>query len=77
MPGLIGWWQADICDHLSCQAAVSFFNAIFLTSAHFSMGYGLRQTALIAVTVRMMHAAPSAHRHHAIIPALLIRKPTS
>lgn len=27
-----------------------FFNAIFLTRAHFSAGYGLRQTALIAIT---------------------------
>lgn len=48
--GLIGWWQVGICDHLSCQNAVSFFNAIFLTNSHFSVGFGSRQTALIAVT---------------------------
>lgn len=47
---IIGWWQIDVCDHLSCQTAVSFFNAIFLTSAHFFAGYGLRETALIAIT---------------------------
>lgn len=47
--GLIGWWQVDICDHLSCQTAASFFNAILLTSVHFSAGCGLRQTALIPI----------------------------
>jgi len=74
-PGLIGWWQVDIWDHLSCQRAVSFFNAIFLTNAHFSAGCGLRDSP--DCYYRVIYAVPSACRHLTIVPMLLIRKPSS